>query len=248
MPYFTRSGYSIFYRQSGTGKPLFILPGNTASSALHGGEMDYFSAHFSTTVLDFHGVGQSSRMAQFPLTWWEDNAHDTAALIQHLGGAPAVVIGTSGGALTALLLAALYPQLVRAVVADSFVDQHLPGVLAREVRNRAQRTPPQVAFWSAAHGADWEQVVDADSDLLLRVDAAGKNFIENCPEQITCPVLLTGSLTDSLLPNLAERMPRIASRISGSHLHLNNNGDHPWMWACLEDFRAVCDLFLSRLE
>jgi len=83
-------------------------------------------------------------------------------------------MGTSGGAVTALLMAALHPGCVRAVIADSF-EERFPEELVQThlIENRAQRTPGQVAFWEAAHGADWEQVVGADTEMLARLARRG---------------------------------------------------------------------------
>jgi valacyclovir hydrolase len=42
MPFFNNNDHQLFYREVGTGPLLLILPGNTASSACHEGEMQHF--------------------------------------------------------------------------------------------------------------------------------------------------------------------------------------------------------------
>ena len=59
-------------------------------------------------------------------------------------------MGTSGGASIALLMAILYPGLVRCVIADSTVEFFPAPSLGQEVQDRLQNTPEQVQFWEWA--------------------------------------------------------------------------------------------------
>lgn len=143
MPYFTHNQKRLHYIGQGQGPLLVILPGNTASSAHHRGELDFFSGlGYHAVSLDFHGTGQSDRIAgPWPLDWFEQNAHDCAALIKHLGGESAVVTGTSGGAIVAVLTAIHYPTLVRALIADSAGRFYPPEFFEQCIQaDRGQRT------------------------------------------------------------------------------------------------------------
>ena len=119
--------------------------------------------------------------------------------MDHLSVAQGVVMGTSGGAVAALLMAQHAPDRVRAVIADSCVVRQPPEVLRAEVAGRRQRHPGAVAFWHQAHGDDWEQVVEADSDLLLRLAQRDGRWFERGLSGIFCPVFLIGSLQDAML-------------------------------------------------
>ncbi len=110
MPSFTSGNRRLFYREQGVGPLLAILPGNTASSASHAGELDYFGRWYHTVCLDFIGTGQSERVPAWPEAWWEICAGDVAALVDHLGQGQAILMGTSGGAVVALLAAILYSE------------------------------------------------------------------------------------------------------------------------------------------
>ena len=70
MPYFEHNGHRLFYRASGDGPLLLLLPGNTASSVCHEGELAHFGQRYHAVALDFWGTGQSDRLAQWPVDWW----------------------------------------------------------------------------------------------------------------------------------------------------------------------------------
>ena len=249
MPHFTHDGHQLFYREQGSGPLLLILPGNTASSASHAGELAYFGQRYRTVSLDFRGTGQSDRLAEWPDDWWEIGAHDAAALIEHLGEECAFVMGTSGGAIVALLMAILHPERVRGVIADSTVQRFRKSGLKEAVAERAERTSDQVTFWLQAHGEDWEEVVDADSAMLLRFARKQKgDAFQGRLSEIECPVLLTASLEDPRLPKVGKQIMAMSQQIRNSRAFLTSQGGHPLMWSRPEDFRHVADYFLMRLQ
>lgn len=249
MPYFDWNGHSLYYREQGDGPLFLLLPGNTASSACHGGELDHFGGRFHVAVLDFLGTGGSGRVAEWADDWWEQGAHQARALVEHLGYGQCIAVGTSGGGVAALLLAILYPQVVRGVVADSCAAT-FPEDLLREVvaPGRAQRTEEQVAFWEQAHGLDWEQVVDADTGMMRRFAAGGGDWFGSRLGEVCCPVLLTASKRDPLLHRAVRQLGEMAERIEGCRLYLHHEGEHPLMWSRAATFRHVADRFLHELE
>jgi pimeloyl-ACP methyl ester carboxylesterase len=247
MPLFERNGRHIFYRMRGEGPLLLILPGNTASSALHRGELIHFAERYCTVALDLPGTGQSECIEVWPDDWWREGARTAVALLDHLGVERAVVVGTSGGAVAALRMAQDAPARVRAVVADSCVLRQPPELLRREVANRRERHPEAVAFWQKAHGDDWEQVVEADSELLLRLAERGGRWFDGGLTRIGCPVLLTGSLQDTMLSEGPSQMVAMARQIPESELYLVNGGGHPLMWSRPRAFRRAADAFLASL-
>jgi pimeloyl-ACP methyl ester carboxylesterase len=194
------------------------------------------------------GTGQSERLGVWPDDWWLENAWAAIALLDHLAEARAIVVGTSGGAVIALLMAQCAPERVRAVIADSCVARQPPDILTAAVADRHSRHPDGVAFWRAMHGHDWEQVVEADSDLMLRLARRDGRFFQRSLSEVRCPVLLTGSLQDSMLFNGPGQMVEMAGQIPESQLVLINGGDHPLIWSRPERFRHIADSFLAWLE
>ncbi|MBN1250073.1 MAG: alpha/beta hydrolase, partial [Anaerolineae bacterium] len=244
MPYLEHNHHRIHYRERGEGPLMVILPGNTATSACHEGEIAYFSGRYRVVAPDFWGTGRSDRLATWPDDWMEQAAHDTAALIRTLGD-KAVVMGTSGGADVALWLATLHPGCVSAVIADSTLEVYPPDLLRAGMHEREARTPGQVAFWKMAQGDDWEAVVDADTCLMLRIAGRGGRLAPENLTAITAPVLFTATLDDTMLPQVAQQLTSMTQRIPDARLYLTKGGGHPLMWSKPDEFREVCDVFLQ---
>ena len=245
---FWHAGVRLAYRTQGVGPLLLILPGNTASSAHHGGELAYFGARFCAIAPDFAGTGQSDRLRMWPDDWHQRCAHDLAALVAHLGERQCLVMGTSGGAIIALWLAILHPEIVCAVVADSTVAAFPPAWLHAAMDTRSARSPGQIDFWRAAHGDDWDQVIDQDTALLRRVADRGGGFFGARLGEIRCPVLITASLGDSVLPAVGASQLAMLEQIPDSRLFLAKQGDHPLMWSNPVEFRRAVDAFLDSLS
>jgi pimeloyl-ACP methyl ester carboxylesterase len=253
MPYFISQGQRLFYREQrqstaeGSGPLLLILHGNTASSAHHGGELEYFGQRYHAVALDCAGCGQSDRVEVWPVDWWARNGRDAAALVNHLGYEHALVMGTSGGGLSALWMAIQQPERVRAIVADSCA-QHLSVTWCEGLlQERNQRTDGQVRFWRDGHGNDWEQVVQADSDLMRRFVLSGGDWFNGRLAEIGCPVLFTASLRDGLLQDVGQQVCAMAMQVQGSRVFFATEGGHPLMWSRPDDFRRAADCFLDTI-
>lgn len=248
MPFFVYDSHRLFYREKGWGPLLLILPGNTSSSACHEGELEHFGQTYHAMALDLRGTGKSGRVKKWPDDWWEEGAHAAAALVAHVGQERCIVMGTSGGALIALLMAILHPERVEAIVADSVVERYPAGWLEANMEERNQQTQEQVRFWQFAQGEDWPRVVDADTDFLIRFSKQGGDCLRGRLSEIRCPTLFTASLCDRALPEVGRQIPAMAAQIQGSRTFLVNRGGHPLMWSCPEDFRDMADWFLQNLQ
>jgi len=249
MPFFEWNQHRLFYRQQGDGPLLVILPGNTASSSHLIGELDYFSDRFHVVGLDFLGTGQSDRLEIWLDQWWLEGARQVTGLIDYLGYEQAVLMGASGGGVAALLAAIHFPNYVRAVVADSFVEKAPPEQFRKRViADRVQRTLGQIDFWRVGYGEDWEQVVTADTAMLERFADQGADWFEGQLDHVKCPVLLTGSLPDELISGAAQQFCGMVEKIADSRLYLHPEGGHPLMWSEPGAFRAVSDCFLNDIQ
>ena len=96
-----------------TGPPMVLLHGLTARKELWTSLLPFFTPRWQVYALDLRGHGVSGRVAsRYHLT---DYARDVVAFLAHLP-TPAVVMGHSLGAATALAVAAACPTGTRAAV------------------------------------------------------------------------------------------------------------------------------------
>jgi pimeloyl-ACP methyl ester carboxylesterase len=165
--------------------------------------------------------------------------------VGHLAERSAILVGMSGGALAAILAAIHCPDVARAVVADSFRGDWTPSDIEALVASRGKMSLGQIAFWQKAHGSDWHSVVEADTAMIAGWRETGIDFFEGRIGEIECPVLLTASLADELIPRVEEEYARVAATLPHATTHLFDSGAHPAMWSRAEDFRRVVERFLE---
>jgi len=232
----------------GAGPLLVILPGNTASSAAHENEINYFADRYCAASIDFLGTGKSDRLAHWTVDWWEAGSHQIASLIEHLHYEDAILLGSSGGAITAIATAINYPEKIKAVIADSFALHFTEAMYTHNVlEGRTNPTEQQRMFWTAMHGPDWQTIIDNDSKMIKQVVENGGACIKGAPEAIECPVLLTFSEHDSFLPNVKDTATELKAKITNCKVKIFSDGDHPLIWTNPNNFFASADSFLSNI-
>jgi len=247
MSEFIWKTHLIHYKDAGSGPELILFPGNTASSAHYSDAIAHWANTYRVICPDLLGTGQSSRIASWPVDWWEENARMAAALLDHLDCTECIAVGSSGGGIIALLMSILYPQKVEAVVTDSTVSTWQPSQLADIVNQRHLADKATRQFWQFGHGDDWNEVIEADGKMLLAFASQSGNWAGGRLSEITCPALLTGSLQDQLLPQIGESSLKIAAEIPNSRIYLTNAGNHALIWTASNDFFDIVELFLKSL-
>jgi pimeloyl-ACP methyl ester carboxylesterase len=110
------NGVRLAYEVTGNGEPVLLIGGTGMPGTLwHLAQVPAFSgAGYRVITYDTRGVG-CSEAPPAPYSVAE-LASDAAGLLEHLGAAPARVVGYSLGGFTAEELARTRPDLVRAVV------------------------------------------------------------------------------------------------------------------------------------
>ncbi|MER6311386.1 alpha/beta hydrolase [Streptomyces sp. NPDC001657] len=101
----------LAYRDTGRGLPLVLLHAGFFDHRMWDDQVAALAAHYRVITPDARGHGDSSN-ADRPFR----PTDDVAALLRHLGVGPAVLIGVSMGASTAVDTALEHPELVRALV------------------------------------------------------------------------------------------------------------------------------------
>ncbi|UUU44616.1 alpha/beta hydrolase [Streptomyces sp. NBC_00162] len=130
MPDGRRPAYTDF---GGPGAPLLALHGHFRDGRCFGDLAREAGPRWRVITLDEQGHGESDRAAA---DTEEGYVADAAAVLEHVGLGPAVVVGHSLGGGDAYRLAARRPDLVRAVAVEGIgvVDDdlsHAPGNCVR---------------------------------------------------------------------------------------------------------------------
>ena len=252
MAFFTYQGKQIYFEESGSGDPLVLLHGNTASSRLFGEVVSFYEKSFRVILVDFLGHGRLERVVELATDLWHDEAIQVIELIESQGYGKVNLLGTSGGALVALNIALERPDLVNSVIADSFEGEKaldLVGQTIEEERAQSKLVPEMVAFWQSQHGDDWEQVVDEDTRAMKdHYEKIGNFFHKNLSELIV-PTLLTASLKDEYaeLVEFQSLYPELAGQMKQGNVYLFESGGHPAMISNGEKYYQVVKEFIEGL-
>lgn len=247
--YFEFEGYKVFFKIKGEGKPLLLLHGNSVSSNMFRFDIEHFSRKFQVITFDYIGHGKSERVKRFRDDFWNYNAKTATALLDLLKINLCSVIGTSGGALVGLNLSIINPDRFDKLIADSFLGEFLrsdeaDSIVEKRVYAKNNNFMSQ-QFWKSMHGSDWEQVVDNDLDLMLRVGHENLPLIHGNLSSIKAYVLGIASTEDELIPNIDERLISICNKISNAKDRIFDYGKHPFMTTQKEKFREIADEFLA---
>ena len=109
-------GARLYYERGGTG-PLLLLIGSPMDSTGFTGLAGVLADRYTVVTYDPRGTGSSSREDTGQDVTPEQQADDVYRLLTELGGEPADVFGSSGGAVVGLALVTAHPGQVRTLVA-----------------------------------------------------------------------------------------------------------------------------------
>ncbi|MUL76960.1 alpha/beta fold hydrolase [Mycolicibacterium sp. CBMA 226] len=144
-------GATLHYEVRGSG-PVLAVIGSPMTASEFAAVADALAADHTVVTYDPRGLGASAIDDPTQDSIPELRADDVAAILDDLGGGPADVFGSSGGAVTGLALAARYPDRVRTLVA------HEPPLLellpaSEAAKQRAATHDIIDTFHSAGPGA-----------------------------------------------------------------------------------------------
>jgi clorobiocin/coumermycin A biosynthesis protein CloN7/CouN7 len=109
-------GARLYYEIRGSG-PLLLLLGSPMDSTGFAGMEAELADSYTVVTYDPRGISNSTREDATQDVTPELQADDVHRLLSALGGEPAYVFGSSGGAVVGLALAAAHPNQVRMLVA-----------------------------------------------------------------------------------------------------------------------------------
>ncbi len=251
MPFFKYGDKSIFYKEYGTGEPLIFLHGNTASSKMFELLMPLYAENFRCILMDFLGNGQSDRVEYFSPDMWHDEALQTVALAEHLQCRKVSAVGTSGGAWAAINAVLERPDLFYRVVADSFDGRTLNDDFSDHLlseREAAKRNLQSRQFYEWCQGADWEKVVDLDTEALLKCAKEKRPLFHKPLEELKAPVLFMGSKEDEMCrKNLEQEYRAMAALIPSAAIQMFEHGGHPAIASNAEQAaKCICNFILTK--
>ena len=249
MPYFEYRDKSIFYQEYGQGDPVVFLHGNTASSKMFELLMPLYAEKFRCILIDFLGNGRSERVESFSPDMWYDEALQTVTLIERLNCGKVALIGTSGGAWAAVNAALECPELVRAVIADSFDGRSLNDNFAANLlseREKAKADLQARRFYEWQQGADWERVVDLDTEALLKCAEEKRPLFHKPPTELGVPILLMGGKEDEMCrSDLEQEYREMARLIPNAAVHIFERGGHPAILSNAEEAAEAITEFIA---
>jgi len=109
-------GACLYYEQQGAG-PLLLMIGSPMDSTGFAGLARALAGRYTVVTYDPRGIGHSTREDATQDVTPGQQAGDVRRLLSALGGEPAHVFGSSGGAVVGLALVTAHPGQVRTLVA-----------------------------------------------------------------------------------------------------------------------------------
>ena len=160
------------------------------------------------------------------------------------------IIGCSGGALAAINVAHEYPELVNALIADSFEGTEADPEITNQIkigRAQAKHFDGFVSYLQMLHGDDWEDVFDCDTDAVLRHASEVGKFFHKPLSELRVKLLLTGSLEDDMFPkeHCKGLFEKICAETEYAQMHIFEHGGHPAMMSNQDEFVELCKSFFG---
>lgn len=249
MAYFKYNSKKVFYKEIGSGEPLLMLHGDTASSKMFEMLSPLYCDKFKVILIDFIGSGKSDRVDELPSDLWIYQSEQVIALIEYLQINNVNIVGTSGGAWVAINVALKRPDLVKKVIADSFDGRTLNEKFSENLikeREYAKSDSFSVEFYKWCNGDDWERVVDINTEALLKCSKEKIELFSSPLNQLKVPTLLIGSFEDDMCrKNMYEEYKEMSKLIIDSKVYMFEHGKHPAMLSNAEDFYRVLSEFIE---
>lgn len=247
MSYFDYQEHHVYYEEYGEGPLLVMLHGNTASARMFEPLIELYKG-YHIILIDFLGHGRSQRLAEFPLDFWQDQARQVLALLELFPNEKAILLGSSGGAISAINAGLLAPEKISCIIADSFEGEEPIPELFKNLRGEREQSLQDaysIEFYRWMQGNDYEQIVRQDTDMMLAHFEKKMLFYYQRPKNIEMPVFLVGSRQDDMIPEIEEAYKKLCNASPHYTMHLFPEGRHP---AVLSNAEAFADIVCAYLE
>ena len=242
LAYFKFENKAVFYEEIGSGDPLLLLHGNTASSKMFSSILEMYLTDFKIILIDFSGHGKSERVIKFKHDFWYYNSNVCYALLEHIKIDKLSVVGTSGGALVGINLALEHPEKVKYLIADSFMGEYplnSYNTALKEERQKSKKNTFAKEFWTFNHGDDWENVIDLDTEMFINFSQSGSSFFNQAISELSVPTTLTGSKQDEFCNNLNNLYNNLKMKNNRLEVKMFETGNHPAILSNKDEFYSL---------
>ena len=164
-------GARLHYEVRGHG-PLVVLVGAPMDARSFAPLADLLAADHTVLTTDPRGINRSSVEDPDRDSTPQMRADDLSRLLTHLDAGPAVVLGSSGGAVTALALTQAHPEQVHTVVAH---EPPLVELLDDRERVHAQTEDVIATYLAGDVTAAWEKFF-VQADIVMPDGAVEQMF------------------------------------------------------------------------
>jgi pimeloyl-ACP methyl ester carboxylesterase len=170
-------GARLHYEVRGAG-PWVVLAGAPMGADAFAPLAGLLAADHTVLTTDPRGTGRSPADDPEQDSTPELRADDLSRLIAHLGAAPAVALGSSGGAVSVLALAQSHPEQVSTVIAH---EPPLSQLVADRDRLRAGTERIIATYLAEGSTAAWREFM-AVGDIVVPEDDAHLTPLEREPD------------------------------------------------------------------
>ncbi|MEA4987205.1 MAG: alpha/beta hydrolase [Anaerovorax sp.] len=253
MSYFQYQSKKIYFEEIGTGRPLLLLHGNTASSNMFSSIAMQYAREYKVILFDFLGHGKSDRLERFPVDLWYEEAQQVIEFLDQKQYRDVAILGSSGGALVAINVALDRPDLIRKVIADSFEGENPLTAFTANIMNDRETSKQNTGarmFYQAMHGNDWESIVDNDTNAIAEHAKLIGRFFHKPLSELKADILMTGSKEDEFITCVdndfyRKTYSRMIEEIGHGDLFIFEHGGHPAMLSNQDEFFKETLLFLE---
>ena len=212
------------------------------------GQLPELRQRYRVVAPHLHGYGKSSQRSRYPVSYYRDDVVDVIALLDALAIERVLALAFSDGAITSLLLAALYPERVgklAAMGAQNSINVENVAAIRHWLLERPLSEEWQEEL-ARLHGEPYWRTLPrmyVEAQVAL-VEAGGVLITDEELAAIRCPTLIMHGVRDRVVP--ADYARYIHAHIPGSQLLLFDAG-HAAHLRCQEEYtEAVMRFFKSQ--
>ena len=235
--------------EQGAGDAVLVMPGFTDNIENLKALRDHLAARHRVITVDLPGSGRSGPQPRtYSARYYEEDADAMAVLLKERGVSSARIFGHSDGGEVALLMAARYPGLVRAVIAEAAMGE-IPNAATIDLLGSIIDAPASaleeyskvlVAYYGRENAlATTKSWARASHEMA----ANGGSISRDVAGSIRCPVLLMVGTKDLFIPTDAVRA--LARRIASSEVIVVPEVGHNIHVARAEWFNATVTDWLA---